>query len=384
MVSFRLHVLLPSVFQAATHAVDSRSPTQLNRIALRGSEDFPAEENVVVSEGGVAQVRSRFVRALPEDQAAIIERQAILRAHEAPTQADGRLKKDRLSVWVTGFPRSGSSTTLSMVKAVADIADGQAPGEVFSLFEPCHDGDAVAASLAEEGCSGLLSHIARCDFGGVEQLWGWNQPHSTNNHTQIFSKALATEYCLQAHVIAFKTVDYGHDIGQFLWLLDAEPTLRVVATVRDPRGIYASWKTTEPFPDLLRNPESCGTCPGGAFYNMTQLCDAFAANLQVNDERVHTVVFEELLRRPVEITRRVYNFLGASFSANQREWIKRTFDAQDCPEEPSWHEGFADCHTNSAGATDSWREALTDEELAIFSSHASCRLVAEAYGYPTE
>lgn len=383
MVSLRLHVLVPFAIHVVVCDAESRnagSVTLHNRAALRGSSDDPT----TAPEGSLhTEAASSVQSVLPEAQESVVERNAMIHALEPDPQVPP-VVKERLAVWVTGFPRSGSSTTLSMVKSIADINDSMAPGQVFSLFEPCHEGDDYEPWLAKEGCSGLLSHVSKCDFGGVNRLWGWNQPHTTNNHTMTFSKDLASNLCSMSDVIALKTVDYGHDIRQFLWLLDRVPSMRIVATVRDPRGIYASWTTTEPFRSLLKKRELCGTCPGGEFYNMTQLCDAFAQNLHVQDHRVHTIVFEELVRRPVEMTRRLFDFLGVSFGSMQREWIKRTFDAADCPEEPSWHEGFADCHKKSAASAESWRSTLSAEERATFASYPPCLEVAEAYGYPLQ
>lgn len=321
------------------------------------------------------------VNAPPEDQEAELEKEAIAQAIE-PLAAEDPFSSQRVAVWVTGFPRSGSSTTLSLVKALSGNTDSMAAGKVFSLFEPCHEGDELEPWLRAEGCSGLLTHVSKCDFGGVTRLWGWNQPHTTNNHTMEFSKDAAGNYCEGSNVIAFKTVDYGHDLSQFIWLLDSTPSMRIVATVRDPRGIYASWKTTKPFRGLLKRRWLCGTCPGGLFYNLTQICDAYAANLDVADNRIHTVVFEELLRQPANVTKRVYDFLGMDFGEPQMDWINRTFDAADCPEEPSWHQGFADCHTKSASQVESWRTVLDAKEIEIFNTNENCRRVAEAYGYP--
>lgn len=331
---------------------------------------------------------SKVVAVEPEKEAAM-DRQALVDAVEAHSlaavvaQAE-EAAKGRVSVWVTGFPRSGSSTTLSLVKAASGNIDGQAPGHVFSVFEPCHEGDELEPWLQSEGCSGLLTHLAKCNFRGVRKLWGWPQPHTTNNHTKEYTQELASNLCAMSDVIAMKTVDYGHDLGQFLWLLDREPSLRILATVRDPRGIYASWKTTEPFTSLLKKRSLCSTCPGGLFYNLTQVCDAFAANLDIEDDRIHTIVFEDFLRDPVHIAKRAYLFMGKEFGQAQRDWINRTFDAADCPEVPDWHVGFSDCHTKSASQTEAWRTVLDEEELAIFNEHQKCRTVAEAYGYPLE
>lgn len=287
---------------------------------------------------------------------------------------------EHLAVWVTGFPRSGSSTTLAMVKALSGVSEYYAVGDAFALFEPCHGGDELEPALQEEGCAGLLTKISKCDFSQVNKLWGWDQPHTTSNHS-LYTKETARSICKASHVVAFKTVDFGHHLDRFFWLLDSQPALRVVATVRDPRGIYASWKTTPPFPDLLRK---CDDCKGGHFYTMKQVCDAFAANLGLKDKRIHTIVFEELLRDPAKVTRRASEFLGKEFGAAQESWINRTFNAKECPEVPSWQQGFADCHTQSSSKPDSWRSVLDEAELALFKGTESCQEVAKAYGYPLE
>jgi len=65
----------------------------------------------------------------------------------------------QLVVWVSGYPRSGSSTMLSMVSAASGHVDARVPGETFSLFEPCHNGDELDPALNVSGCTGLLGSI---------------------------------------------------------------------------------------------------------------------------------------------------------------------------------------------------------------------------------
>merc|ERR1719215_2164030 len=82
-------------------------------------------------------------------------------------------------VWVAGYPRSSTSTFLSMVSAANGHPDGRmAPSSTFSLFEPCHDGDDVDDELNATGCLGLLMSIATCEFSHVRHLWGWPDAHS--------------------------------------------------------------------------------------------------------------------------------------------------------------------------------------------------------------
>jgi len=273
-------------------------------------------------------------------------------------------------VWVSGYPRSGSSTVLSMVSATVD--DNRAAGQTFSLFEPCHDGDVLAKWKAQAGCSSLLYGLTRCDFAGIKKLWGWADPHSTNNYT-TFSSLAAHDVCAAADVVAFKTVDYGHELSSWKWLLDSHPNMRIIDVVRDPRGIYASWKVLEPFASLVKT---------GKFYTLVEICDHFEKNIEYKDDRIHRVLFEDLLSFPYRTTRNVYKFLGETYGEEQEAWVQNAFNNKHCPPPKPGMEGFTDCHTNSTAVKDKWRTVLKQSELDAFTKSKSCTKIAKYYGYP--
>jgi len=294
---------------------------------------------------------------------------------EYMTMQKGRMEKkgDKLTVWVSGYPRSGSSSILSMVSATRD--DNTDGGTVFSLFEPCHEGDQYKEWKQKDGCSGVLWGLARCNFEGITNLWGWADPHSTNLHRK-YNKKAATSKCGEADVIAFKTVDFGHDLKEWTWLLDSVPSMKVLDVVRDPRGIYASWKGLEPFKSLVES---------GNFYTIPEVCENFARNLDFEDDRVHRVVFEELMGNPFNSTVNTYSFLGLEYGGKQKDWVKSVFQAKDCPEPKVNMQGFTDCHTQpGTEVAEKWRTELTDEEKKLFSENADCLKVAQAYGWPLE
>lgn len=286
-----------------------------------------------------------------------------------PTRTSaGSSRTDKTVVWVTGYPRSGTSTMLSM----ASSGFAEAPGRAFSLFEPCHNGDQYEKDLSTKGCSGLVEQLANCDFTGVRNLWGWTNPHSSNNGTK-FSAGGAADLCQAADIVSFKTVDYGHHLKSWLWLLEANPQMHIITAVRDPRGIYASWKTTEPFSTLIK---------GGKFYTIGEICESFASNLEVQHPRVKSLVFEALVEEPATKMQEVYDFLGVPFGEAQQHWIDHTFDAADCPPVPEWFKGFDDCHKDSKKASEKWQHVLSEEELNTFNLNPHCRRVVEAYGFP--
>jgi len=225
----------------------------------------------------------------------------------------------------------------------------------------------------EKGCPKVLEQIANCNFDGVRKLWGWRDPHSTNNGSGATPFSSAGQLCQSADLVSFKTVDWGHHLSNWTWFLDRAPTLRIVDVVRDPRGVYASWKEMEPFTSLIKT---------GKYYTLVDVCEAYDENLHVHDGKVHHLVFENFVLNPRKVMSETYAFLGLHFGVYQEKWLKDTFDAEDCPPPPEWEKGFTDCHKDSESEADKWRSVLGKDELAAFTNSLACQRVAEAYGYP--
>jgi len=273
---------------------------------------------------------------------------------------------DRKVVWVTGYPRSGSSTLLSMV---SETAQGNPHGKCFALFEPCHDGDEVDHTLLPLGCGGLLRQLTECKFEHVRGLWGWGDPHSSGVGTS-YTPSLATNMCSTSRRVTFKTVDYGHNLTYWLPLLNEQPELRIVAAVRDPRGIWASWKVLEPFATLVRNHN---------FYTLEEVCRSFAGNIKVQHPRLTQVLFEHMVKSPEKVTQDVYNFLGIVYGVAQHKWVQANFNNKDCPPPPEWQVGFDDCREDSAAIAENWRKVLGDDDLRRFNQNPHCQEVKKHY-----
>jgi len=266
-------------------------------------------------------------------------------------------------IWVTGFPRSGSSTLLSMVSTGPENAS---LSDTFTLFEPCHIGDQVDQTLP---CRSLIGELAECSFSHITDLWGWYDPHSSGSGMP-YDQQKATNMCKNAYRITFKTVDHGHDIAAWTKFLDAHPDVYMVAAVRDPRGIWASWKTLEPFATKIK---------GGKFYSLEQVCATFAANIDVQHPRVQHVLFESMVNHPRDVTRRLYAALGLPFGSSQEKWIESTFNNKNCPPVPEWQVGYDDCREDSASVAQQWRSVLDADELRRFEEDANCQRVKNHY-----
>lgn len=315
----------------------------------------------------------------------------------------------QLPVWVHAYARSGSSTVLSMVSQAFQEVAAEEHGEmqqflnnistpaislaiesqfskskeqfghVFSLFEPCHKGDELTPELEAKGCSGLIHELANCRFDKIKALNGWHDTHSKTRGVGDYDSKAASAACRSADVVTFKTISQAGEVFNFneqgLPLLQKNKRLRMVAIVRDPRSIYASWMSTFPFND---------TALGGVQRDPTllkDLCSSFATALDVKHPRVRQVVFESLVRDPETVMRDVFKFMKVPFGDSQKEWLQETFNAKDCPGVDQYIAPYSDCHTNATASLEKWRNVLQPHEVETFATFPACQTVARAYNY---
>jgi len=211
----------------------------------------------------------------------------------------------------------------------------------------------------------------------VSQLWGWTNLHTTN-HNESYDPEVAAKYCNAASMRVVKAIgaarwaDKNRRISELRPLLANNSKLKILDVVRDPRSIYASWKTTDPFPQILADRTE----------NLhEELCDTFARNINTSESRVHRVVFEDLVSRPAQVMRDVYDFLGLPFQQAQKDFLTSTFNSQDCAD--TEQNNYTDCHADSAQEKTRWRLVLSAEEIDSFTRNSDCQLVFRTYGYPS-
>lgn len=366
---------------AAAAAADARLLVESPGAGCLGAPGAQApgflEAEAEVGDGVVYLLQRRAsassqLRSRPSPGAQAADTGRLVHKAQQSGQEKRRSPGARFVVWVHApFPRSGSSVVLSLIE-VATLDPSQ--NGLFALFEPCHPGDRVASELAS--CGQLLLSLLHCNFTGVEQLWGWSNPHSLHWDAITYTPAAAEHSCGGASLVAFKTIVEGLAAESFR-LLQQVPDLHLVDVVRDPRGVLASWKTTRGFQAHLKNATGPDALRG--------ICDGLAQSLNVTamaaatvGPRVHRVVFEDLVRHPEATARQLYRAIGLTFGQQQQRWLQQMFDAGTCMAEGP----FVDCRRNSTARIEAWRTELAPEELEAFRAHPRCREVSEAYGYP--
>jgi len=289
------------------------------------------------------------------------------------------------TIWIHAFARSGSSTVLSMVsenEGSLDPQTGKNVSRVFTLFEPCHAEDDVEPELAARGCPGLVQDLANCDFSLIRKLHGWNDIHSKRRGCENYDPVLASQACSGADLVAFKTISKAFETfniqAQAYELLEQKPDLHLLDVIRDPRSIYSSWMTTWPF-----NDPSVGGL-GHDISALIDICETYANNIDATHPRVHRIRFEDLINVPDKAVQAVYDSIGIPFGQAQKSWIRKTFNAADCPGVDEWIAPYSDCHTKSDKSLEKWRDSMTEDEKLAFQYSPACVKVATVYGYPIE
>lgn len=287
-------------------------------------------------------------------------------------------------VWINSFPRSASSTMLSLVRASMPDDD-----RIFSLFEPCHANDEMGADSKGRNfmnvngninCPVVVEKLAACNFTGVTDLWGWRDNH-TSNFGKEYSAEFATQACRYAKRRIFKTVgatnkfDPGRLLKTISWVLDNRPQMKVLNLVRDPRSIYVSWKELDAFEDEIARRSTP---------LWSEMCDTFAANLNFTHPHALTVVYEKLVKDPRNYMKEIYDFLGFEFGSAQEAWVTTNFPetSHGCPSGGTWK--YSDCQgrENSIKEMSAWRDVLSEKEKANFLFYEPCQQVYKAFDFP--
>lgn len=292
----------------------------------------------------------------------------------------GRADKQQMVVSITSYPRSGSSTVLSMVNQAGNWTEsaGEDYLDVFSIFEPSHlgrnDMEETLMKQYENDTPHFMMKLANCDFSGITWLWGWEDPHSWIAGTWGTEDPMAYERCSGADMLAFKDVNWGHDAnGVLIPLLEEDSRLRAIDIVRDPRGIMASQKRVDDGDFSQRD-----------IRGMFEICATYANNIDVSHPRLYRIIFEDMTFRPAEVMKGLYEFLGVHFHGRHEQWIRETFNGECTRDEGTWSHDYDDCHQNSTLKNEDWRSRLTELEQKSFLENPDCLKVAKTYGFPTK
>lgn len=276
-----------------------------------------------------------------------------------------KLPADKRVIWISAFPRSGSSMMLSLVS--------QADFPVFTIFEPCHVRDSLEPWLTARGCGALLSQLSQCNFTGVIWLNGWLHGQTLKNGAggKPYTPQRAAKACRSAGLVAFKTVTWGHDLAkETIPFLEANPHVQAIDLIRDPRSIYASEFNAGGFWKGIHDPDP---------EELTEMCDYMSDGLYETHPRLLRVVYEDFIVDPVRATGKISDFvaippeLGAY---NHSAFLNWSFDNEDCNDDNA----YSNCQTNRTAPIDRYT-LLGERMFRAFSGTKHCREISKFYGY---
>jgi hypothetical protein len=278
-----------------------------------------------------------------------------------PAKKSGNTK----TIWVQSFGRSGSSTLYEL------ILQAQEKEKLFSIFEPCANKDVFHgteidknATKVESKCVEFMDDLQKCQFDDIDKLVHWEHKDSVHE-AKNYGKLTATYECNNAGLRVFKTLNSRNLRADAKMQEEKHPGTKIVHLIRDPRGIWASQKEAS----------EEGVFKGQ--WEPEDLCSSMNYNSEAdNHQKVVTIKFEDLIRRPQTTARQLYTDLGLEFGEKQRKWVAEHFGVHDDCEETA----LSTCKRDSHKSLNKWKQVIDAETARKFSS-GSCKRVFERYGY---
>ncbi|KAK3605473.1 hypothetical protein CHS0354_001459 [Potamilus streckersoni] len=177
--------------------------------------------------------------------------------------------------------------------------------------------------------------------------------------------------CLQSKYRVLKIVRTPLDALTII--LNDLPSLKVLHVVRDPRAVIVS-----------RN--SIGYCPPDQSTNSTygctsEICERLESDILTKrklgplySDRIKTVLYEDMARRPVETAKELYQFVGMTIQQNILDYVYNITSSgmkNDCE--------ICSVRSNSTYHIMAWRKSLDKDSL--FRIQDRCNYVLKHYEY---
>lgn len=258
----------------------------------------------------------------------------------------------------------------------------------------------IRADLTGRACVSLLHRLRRCDFSSVaterdqsrmipEQAvgftgWGHKKPVSACNSSEV---VITKELRVGMHWAA--TWGTGPDLAPLRAQGPWDADTKFIVILRDPRAVLNSRVQGWPQPDASGTKEDEATNPrpwnGRRGFPYTQslrsLCVehlALRAHAEAHREGGSTILvwYEELLRDPLALAERVFEFVGLDLAPEVRAHIEANIRGE-CEFEGR---PFSLCRKlGERRVDDKWRKSLPKERLDALLAIPECQEVVDGY-----
>lgn len=242
--------------------------------------------------------------------------------------------------------------------------------------------------------------MLNCDFRGVDVnrdqkpyipsnvrgFKGWG--HQSKERMQT---------CKEQALIALKEIRMGtafaHHVGHASLFFGKvrDDNLKVLVLVRDPRAVFSSRISDWPVPeasgsanDFALNPR--GYIPGAKtgfpyYQSLRSLCFehlSLRKKASSNDPSIMLVRYEEMLRNPMQLLVRIFNFLEMPLANEVVEHVRKNMNG-DCEHVDSAFSVCRKMEIDESRLDDKWRTKLSQESLQQLLDIAECREVIENF-----
>ena len=199
------------------------------------------------------------------------------------------------------------------------------------------------------------------------------QPVKTNGSVPLITclPILKTE-CERSPIRILKTIRLPLKLIHVSNLMDEIPGLKIVHLVRDPRA-------------TLRSQSSYGMCSVTKVGGKSNCTDSYCLRLESDKNemdvlskryknRVTTVLYEEIAAKPIETSRKLYDFIGTTFTKHAEEYVfNSTMAGNDiiCP--------ICTSRANSSVYVDKWKSQMSPKFIQLIQER--CKDIMNYYNY---
>ncbi|XP_033759406.1 carbohydrate sulfotransferase 1-like [Pecten maximus] len=175
-------------------------------------------------------------------------------------------------------------------------------------------------------------------------------------------------YCKSGTRIA-KTIRLSMDVVDVL--MEKFPNLKVIHLLRDPRGMIVSRMKTIPALGIRKMDMSLAA---------RAVCDRYNRDIRIGQSldvkypnRIKTVLYEQIVEKPLETSLRIFQFLGLHPNKNFNTWMNEHIaGVQKVANPPDTHNhAYSTYRANSSATANAWRSRLIFENVVKIDKECS-------------
>ncbi|XP_033759407.1 carbohydrate sulfotransferase 1-like [Pecten maximus] len=293
--------------------------------------------------------------------------------------------KDGYQILLLTYLRSGSTFLGDIVQQVPRALYSYEPARHYMARRQsyislergtCDFANDSCSRTSKEEYSTIMENIQnfyKCDLHHLHPFLrkGISTISGRKCHREVDQKKCISEmlpYC-QSGTRIVKTIRLSMDIVDVL--MEKFPNLKVIHLLRDPRGMIVSRMRTITQLHLKQMDMSLSA---------RAVCDRYNRDIRIGQSlevkypnRIKTVLYEQIVEKPLETSLRIFKFLGQQPNSNFKSWMSEHISGDNNSSNPldTHNHAYSTFRTNSSATANAWRSRLKFENVVKIDNECS-------------